>query len=84
MKAVKPDQDRDRSGEDDEIIGDTNFDAAGVSADYLNPLTAFDDDQMLADGFENTNEYLKAEFNEPPPRRFGSKERTPTPRWRED
>jgi hypothetical protein len=51
-------------------FGDSNFEAAGISADYLNLITTFDD-EMREDGFETTSEDLKAEFNEPLPPRFG-------------
>jgi transcription factor TFIIIB component B'' len=41
---------------------------------------------MREDGFKTTNEYLKAEFNEPLPPRFGFQkaEKQSTPRWRQE
>jgi transcription factor TFIIIB component B'' len=84
MKPGRVEPEKDASGDDDELIGDTNFENAGVSADFFNTFQGFDDDEMRADGFETTNQYQKAEFNEPPPRRFGSKVKQSTQRWKPD
>jgi transcription factor TFIIIB component B'' len=82
LKPTRAEPERDEAAEGDELIGDTNFDNAGISADFYNTFQGFDEDEMRAEGFETTNQYQKAEFNEPPPRRFGSKVKRSTPRWK--
>ena len=77
-------KDDENQEDNDEIVGDTNFEGAGVSSEYVNVFKEFDDDELGEDGFERTNQYLKAEFNEPPPRRFGSRHKKSTPRWKKD
>ena len=83
LKPSKGGPDKEGSGdENDELVGDTNFDS--ISPDFFNTFQAFDDEEMRAEGFENTNQYQKAEFNEPAPRRFGSRTKKSTPRWKTD
>ena len=83
LKPTKSGADKDAAGgQGDELIGDTNFEVTGLTGDHFNTFTAFDDDEMRAEGFINTNQYQKAEFNEPAPRRFGSKTKKLTPRWK--
>jgi transcription factor TFIIIB component B'' len=84
LKPTRAEPEKDEAAEGDELIGDTNFDNAGISADFYNTFQGFDEDEMRAEGFETTNQYQKAEFNEPPPRRFGSKVKRSTPRWKPD
>lgn len=75
----------DANAEDnDELFGATNFEDAGENSDFINVFKEFDDDKMKEEGFENTNIYLKAEFNEPQPRRFGNKNKKVTPRWKQE
>ena len=83
LKPSKGGADKEGSGdENDELVGDTNFES--ISPDFFNTFQAFDEDEMRAEGFENTNQYQKAEFNEPAPRRFGSRMKKSTPRWKPD
>lgn len=80
-KNVKVEEQKGENEEDDQLIGDSNFDNAGVGSEFVNIFKAFDDDDLIDDGFTQTNHYLRAEFNEKPARRFGTKEKTPTPKW---
>jgi transcription factor TFIIIB component B'' len=82
VKVAKVEPEPDPAGDDDELVGDTNFDTAGVNPDFFNTFQGFDDDQMREDGFVMTNQFQKAEFNEPPPRRFGSRLKRSAPRWK--
>lgn len=85
-KKKKPTEDEEpQNGEDDDAVdGDENFENAGVSADFFNVFKGFDEDDMIEEGFENTNQYLKSEFNEPAPRRFGTRVKKSTPRWNQE
>ncbi|OHT04155.1 Myb-like DNA-binding domain containing protein [Tritrichomonas foetus] len=80
----KNDKDDDNLEDNDELVGDTNFEATGVSADFFNVFKEIDEDEMSQDGFVRTNQYLKAEFNEQPSRRFGTRYKKPTPRWKQE
>lgn len=84
MKPSKQTEEPESGDENDELIGDTNFDTTGFSADFFNTFQGFDDEELEAEGFQRTNQYQKAEFNEPAPRRFGSRVRKSTPRWKKD
>lgn len=75
-------KDEGNAEDNDELFGVTNFEDAGEASDFINVFKEFDDDKMREEGFESTNRYLKAEFNEVPPRRFGSKNKKSTPRWK--
>ncbi|KAK8881710.1 Transcription factor TFIIIB component B [Tritrichomonas musculus] len=84
MKATnkKHEKDDENNEDNDEVVGDTNFEDAGEAADFVNVFKVYDEDTLREEGFENTNQYLKAEFNEEPPKRFGDKTRKSTPRWK--
>lgn len=77
-------KDEENIEDNDELVGDTNFEDAGEASEFINVFKEFDDDFLREEGFENTNTYLKAEFNEEPPKRFGSKNKKTTPRWKPD
>ena len=78
-------QKEEREADDtDQLIGDSNFDAAGVASDFVNVFKEINDDDLYNQGFIQTNRYLKAEFNEPTSRRFGTRERQVTHRWTDE
>lgn len=74
------DKDDENNEDNDELIGDTNFENAIQAADYVNPFT-FTEDDLRKEGLETTNQYQKGEFNEPLPPRFGTLEKPATKRW---
>lgn len=78
------DEPRGDNEDDDQLAGDSNFDNAGVGSEFVNIFKAFDDEDMIDEGFTQTNQFQKAEFNEKPARRFGTKEKAVTPKWEEE
>ncbi|KAH0804766.1 transcription factor TFIIIB component [Histomonas meleagridis] len=85
-KQPKQEPQKEEQGADDtdQLIGDSNFEAAGVASDFVNIFKEINDDDLYNQGFVQTNRYLKAEFNEPTARRFGTRERQVTQRWTEE
>ena len=83
MKHKKVVEDKEEIDQDaeDAVEGDLNFENV-TNNDYVNVFTAFDEDELHAEGFDMSPTGQKAEFNEPPPKRFGTKQKKTTPKWK--